>query len=115
MPYIKQENRSKYFDHAQAIAKEATVAGDLNYAITEMVHAYIRKKGVSYAVLNEVIGALECSKIELYRRQVAGYEDTCIEKNGDTTSIYPELQNIPKVDVCPEPVIPNRNGGGESH
>jgi hypothetical protein len=32
---------------------------------------------------NDVIGALECCKLELYRRMVAPYENTKIKENGD--------------------------------
>jgi len=144
MPYITPERRQKFIEHAEAIAADAEVAGDLNYAITEIVHAYIRKKGARYANFNEVIGMLECAKLELYRRQVAVYEDDCIIKNGDTSAVYcpyvptPDTKKEDKSEGyyghfcykvqsvigahpdyykenCPESEIPTRNGGGESH
>jgi hypothetical protein len=37
---------------------------------------------VRYANLNEMIGALECCKLELYRILTAPYEDVKIEENG---------------------------------
>ena len=37
----------------------------------------------SFQDLNELIGALECAKQELYRRVVAPYEEDKIEENGD--------------------------------
>ena len=33
--------------------------------------------------LNAIIGALECAKLELYRRVAAPYEDDKIIENGD--------------------------------
>jgi hypothetical protein len=41
--------------------------------------------GLRYALLNEAIGALECAKIELYRRLAAPYED---EKRQETGDVY---------------------------
>jgi hypothetical protein len=93
MPYIKQEDRAK-FAEAIKIGESADCAGDLNYLITEICHTYLRKKGVRYANFNEVIGMLECCKMELYRRQVALYEDQCIIKNGDTTTLSEPVARV---------------------
>ena len=79
MPYIKQERR-------EAILKgeKPQDAGELNFAITMLVDNYLKEKGgVRYAQLNEVIGAMDCAKLELYRRVAAPYEDKKIEENGD--------------------------------
>ena len=38
---------------------------------------------VEYARINELIGVLECAKLELYRRIAVPYEDTKIAENGD--------------------------------
>jgi hypothetical protein len=37
---------------------------------------------VRYANVNEMIGALECCKLELYRILIAPYEDVKIDENG---------------------------------
>lgn len=79
MPYIKQERR-KQFELGEAFPNDA---GELNYAITLMIKGYLGKKGLSYSNLNEVIGALECAKMELYRRVAVPYEDKKIKENGD--------------------------------
>ena len=39
--------------------------------------------GESYSNYADIIGALECAKLELYRRGVGPYEDIAIAKNGD--------------------------------
>lgn len=83
MPYIKKDDRAKFREFAKALGNRAECAGDLNYIITEMVHEYIKKKGLRYANVNEVVGALECCKIELYRKVAAPYEDEKIAENGD--------------------------------
>jgi hypothetical protein len=58
--------------------------GELNYALTRLVDDYlIDKGGLRYAHLNEVVGALECAKLELYRRLAAPYEDAKRQEAGD--------------------------------
>ena len=83
MPYIKQEDRAKFKDIARQMGDLADCAGDINYFVTELAHAYIKKKGLRYANINEVIGALECTKLELYRKVAIPYEDQKIAENGD--------------------------------
>jgi hypothetical protein len=60
--------------------------GELNYVFTEIALRYIRDFGLNYAHVNDVIGALECAKLEFYRRLAAPYEDKKIAENGD---VYP--------------------------
>ena len=79
MPYIKLERRV-----AINCGKSPKTDGELNYAISMLIDQYLtRKGGIRYAHLNEVIGVLECAKLELYRRLAAPYEDQKIEENGD--------------------------------
>lgn len=89
MPYIKPEQRD---DLAQLInmIQEGYIrdAGELNYLITNLVHNYLYHKEQqtgkpSYAFYNDAIGALECAKLELYRRKVIPYENEKIKENGD--------------------------------
>ena len=78
MPYISQENRAYL---ARGILPRKP--GELNYRISRFCNDYIESFGMSYQVLNEVIGVLECAKLELYRRLLAPYEDIKREINGD--------------------------------
>lgn len=55
----------------------------MNYAITVMMLNYLNRKGISYTNMNEVVGVLECAKLELYRRMITPYENKKIEENGD--------------------------------
>lgn len=80
MPYIKQEDRP-HIDMDVADCRPRNV-GELNYAITKLVHNFL-SDGPRYADFNAAIGALECAKLELYRRHVAPYEDVKIKENGD--------------------------------
>lgn len=83
MPYIKPQDRVKFDSPAIEIAHLADCAGDLNYAITVIMHAYLKKKGIKYANLNELVGMMECCKIELYRKIAGPYEDVKATENGD--------------------------------
>jgi hypothetical protein len=81
MPYIRNDLRDNIglkTDHL-----DPTGPGDLNYLFTKVAHNYIENKGKSYQVFNDIIGALENCKMELYRRKIAPYEDIKIEENGD--------------------------------
>ena len=78
MPYIKQERRD-----AIASGDAPKDAGELNFALTSIVDKYLQNKGLRYAHINEVVGALECAKLELYRRIAIPYEDQKIKESGD--------------------------------
>jgi hypothetical protein len=86
MPYIKPEDRIKF---TFCNIPELLDAGELNFALTMICQDYIKDKGLSYQTLNDVLGALEGCKLELYRRQVAPYEDKKIQANGD---VYEHVQ-----------------------
>lgn len=79
MPYIKQERRDAILAGAKPLD-----AGELNFAISVLVDNYLKDRGeIKYSHLNEVVGAIDCAKLELYRRIAAPYEDKKIEENGD--------------------------------
>jgi hypothetical protein len=86
MPYIAPEDRIRIESEHQR--PYLASPGELNYAITRLILEYMQLSPLSYKLFNEVIGALECCKLELYRRLVATYEDKKIEANGD---VYPKL------------------------
>lgn len=88
MPYIPQSDRDEFAEIAPCYPV-AENAGQLNYLITELVNGYMRSQKKSYKSINEVIGALECAKLELYRRIAAPYEDKKCKENGDV--YFPEL------------------------
>jgi hypothetical protein len=113
MPYIKSEIRPSYDriieELSIAIANRGhregyqTMAGDLNYTISTLIHKVYsngdedlahnvpsdcvgrlkNKKTLNYSDYNEIIGVLECAKMEFYRRLAAPYEDSKIIVNGD--------------------------------
>ena len=83
MPYINPEDRL----HILADEKSISTSGELNYFISTLINWYINENGKNYATLNEVIGVLECAKLELYRRVAAPYEDSKIQMNGDVYTV----------------------------
>ena len=88
MPYIKPEDRPTIDDHMKRLEQHLKTPGDVNYAISKLMNDILRDRLVwrgkwGYADLNELIGALECAKLELYRRVAAPYEDGKILQNGD--------------------------------
>ena len=93
MPYIKKERREplwrahdKYSTYPVLEVALIENPGELNFAITKMVTYYIQKKGLSYAVLNEVLGVLTAVTFELYRRLAVPYENAKMAENGDVYS-----------------------------
>lgn len=78
MPYLEQAVRASLED-----GRKATKPGELNYLITRLVDSFLVMTGVSYTNINAAIGALECAKLELYRRIAAPYETDKALTNGD--------------------------------
>ncbi len=79
MPYIPKTARTVLDDPSIV----ATQPGELNYRISKLCNDYLAMNGLSYTSINDLIGALECAKLELYRRIAAPYEDTKAMSNGD--------------------------------
>lgn len=80
MPYIPADKRP---DLTPVATRYADNAGELNYQITCLIKEYLKGMGKSYQTLNDIMGALEGAKLELYRRLAAPYEDQKIKDHGD--------------------------------
>lgn len=78
MPYLDHKDR----DRLEA-GNPMRGPGDFNYLVTLLVKRYARDMGESYQTYNDILGALEGAKLELYRRKISGYEDRKISENGD--------------------------------
>ena len=83
MPYVDVITRRKLFDLREELALILQSPGELNYLVTNLINTYLASKGESYQTYNDIMGALEGAKLELYRRKIAPYEDKKIKKNGD--------------------------------
>jgi len=83
-PYIDSIDRAMLACTDACQRREPETPGELNYIITDECLKYLtRFNKPGYEELNEVIGVLECAKLEMYRRRVAIYEDKKKEANGD--------------------------------
>lgn len=82
MPYIKSTNRDMVWSSGIA---DPESAGELNYCITMLVMEYLEKhwKGVSYAAINDIMGAMTSAQLEFYRRVAVPYEEKKLIENGD--------------------------------
>lgn len=93
MPYISKERRECLIQDINPCTP-----GELNFILTFIILEYLESlkevvpsSGLIKAQLlpnrykdyNEIIGVLECCKLEIYRRLVASYEDKKKEENGD--------------------------------
>jgi len=81
MPYIHQDERDSAIHTPRS-------AGQLNYAITQLLVGYAEREGLCYQTINDIVGAMECCKSEFYRRVVIPYEDAKRKENGD---VYGDL------------------------
>jgi len=90
MPYIKQEFRDMLYPELDAMAKKIneinqkhpnqTKDGLLNFTLTEILNQVY--PNARYHDYNEIIGFLECCKMEYYRKKISPYEDMKESENG---------------------------------
>lgn len=78
MPYITNKQKQELETWGQKPAD----AGELNYVITRIIDEYIGSE-LRYQKINDVVGVLECAKLEIYRRLAGPYEDKKRDENGE--------------------------------
>jgi hypothetical protein len=81
MPYIKESAKWDLLHNTRS----PETAGELNYAITKLAVEYLNTHGEKYQTYNDIVGAMECAKQELYRRKITDYE---IRKSIDNGDVY---------------------------
>jgi hypothetical protein len=104
MPYIKQDRRQE-IDFGGDLP---ITAGELTYVLTRVIEEFLQLKiislaqGMKFDYLHAAIGALECAKLELYRRIAAPYEDMKRVENGDVyhTGIGKTAENTIVCAAC---------------
>lgn len=77
MPYITKKEKD------ELASQFPENPGQLNYWIMMTIQQYLITNGETYQTYNDIIGALECAKQELYRRKISKYEDKKCKENGD--------------------------------
>ena len=104
MPYIKQDKR-EVLDASIELLHRALVdlelddpknnmEGNLNYTITRLIKLVYGDVTASYRDVNDVVGVLECIKLEYYRKLAAPYEDVKESENGRVEGIVsPTITN----------------------
>jgi hypothetical protein len=93
MPYIDPARRPELNDHMKRLEQVVKNPGDLNYVITRLLVGILKERRFrngrwGYTDINELVGAMECAKLELYRRAAAPYENLKMSENGD---VYDDL------------------------
>lgn len=84
MPYLPIAERNNLDN-----GRKALKGGELNYQISKLLNDYFAMRGLNYSVVNEAVGALECAKLEMYRRIAGPYEDKKMGENGDVYVFQP--------------------------
>ena len=96
MPYTQPDARLPFADGIQALrdafASVGATDGDLNYVLTSVALAWLEyhQPPWGYSLRADVIKALECAKLEFYRRMLVDYERGKCYDNGD---VYPEPES----------------------
>lgn len=78
MPYIPQKAR----EQLDSGVRDPESVGELTYVITRTVDQYLGADP-RFQTFADVIAALQCTQLELYRRVVAPYETVKQGENGD--------------------------------
>lgn len=100
MPYIKQSKREPFNPiidqlHTELMNAELddpsnNMEGNLNYIITRLLMKVYSSP--SYREINDAIGALECCKLEYYRKVAVPYENNKEYENGQVFEVDLELK-----------------------
>jgi len=90
MPYIDKMSHECLDDYLNSLIdildSENFLAGELNYVFSKIIHASL-ECNMSYTSINEVIGVLECCKLELYHQIAAPYEREKHKLNGPVSEL----------------------------
>lgn len=78
LPYVPRQRRQELLGGAVA-----ETPGDLSFLFSSIADDYLQRKRLSYATINDIVGALEGAKLEFYARVARPYEDGKIEAHGD--------------------------------
>jgi hypothetical protein len=84
MPYIPQTQRNDIHEELieQGLDFVPENAGELNFIVSTLINNFLVERGTRYANINEMMGALECAKMELYSVVAEPYEAAKCEENG---------------------------------
>ena len=83
MPYIKFSQRDKFNKHIVELVNNLETMGELSYIIYYLILNFMKKHVISYEIMQNIVGCLECTKSEFIRRNLVPYENEKKIKNGD--------------------------------
>jgi len=97
MPYIPQSDRQKFENILNSLRtilryENEFKSSEFNFMISTAIADILDEKGMSYTNGANIIGCLECIKLELYRRVLSPYEDQKMKENGD---VYENVDKEP--------------------
>ena len=91
MPYLQDPTHRARLITGSSLPQSAA---ELNFLICDMVDSFLNRQGLTYAHVNEVMGAIECAKLEIHRRVAAPYEDQKAAENGDVFHVAPPTADL---------------------
>ena len=85
MPYIKQEDRTKYLSILKAVefTPEITTKGDLEFLVFVLQKKFMKTREARYSTLHEAVYAVTHAADEFRRRFLDKREDKARQENGD--------------------------------
>ena len=83
MPYIKPTDRDRLDCHIYHLGSEIETVGELNYAVTRLALCLLKRLGLNYSNISNIVGTLALVPVEIGRRLVSRYEDKKIAESGD--------------------------------
>lgn len=100
MPYISKESRetvdsliNQLIDVVQ-IEVPNNRKGLLNYIITRLLSGGFEiPDEIRYSKINDIVGVLECAKLEFYQRIARNFEDEKMHINGDVSEYQQKEAN----------------------
>jgi hypothetical protein len=81
MPYLAEKVREEL-----TRGRRPTTVGELNFILTWQLESYWFQRGESYQTYNDLLGAIEGAKLELYRTLIGPYESSKALMNGALAS-----------------------------
>lgn len=82
MPYIKDENRTEYYEMFKW-CPEIKTKGELEFVVFKLMKKYMENKEYRYTILHDCVYGVVHSAHEFERRFLDKREDEAIKENGD--------------------------------
>ena len=102
MPYVKQEQRNLMNPDLMEVANTITCKGDLNYAISTLMHLYVKNTKMNYQCLSDARAAALDAADEFYRSVIAPYEDIKAKENGSVSDLDEKFFGVTNKGNKPE-------------